>query len=105
MIKDSLPVDNDCLALGFQMSVQLGVMCSFSGHMASFFLILTFFSALITAKNRDEEGAGEVGEVDGAGDRGATREGSQPDKRHPESKQPEQQNNRCSLFHRFVQQN
>lgn len=47
-------------------------MCSFSGYMASFFLMLTFFSPPILAKNRDEEGVGEVGEVDGAGDRGAT---------------------------------
>lgn len=62
-----------------------GLMCSFSGYMASFFLMLTFFSPPILAKNRDEEGVGEVGEVDGAGDRGATREGSQPSERHPES--------------------
>lgn len=34
--------------------------------------MLTFFSAPIIAKNRDEEGAGEVGKVDGTGDRGAT---------------------------------
>lgn len=85
MIKDSLPVDNDCLALGFQMSVHLRANVQFQwAYGFFFFLMLTFFSAPIIAKNRDEEGAGEVGKVDGTGDRGATREGNQPTKKHPE---------------------
>lgn len=53
----------------------------------------TLFSPL-SAKDSDAEGAGEVGEADGSGVRGASRERNQSCKRSPLQNQPEQQTNR-----------
>lgn len=47
-----------------------------------------------SAKDRDAEGAGEAGEADGAGVRGASRERSQSCERSPPQNPPGQQNYR-----------
>lgn len=65
--------------------------------MTHFFNNKMFWFALfspLAAKDRDEEGVSEVGEADGSGVRGASRERSQSCERSPVQYQPEQQNYR-----------